>query len=162
MVLQSQTLILKERLWFHTIDMGLSSCMDKMWWWILVLDLSLFTLVSICASWSSVTAWSHNLSSNLVFSDPEFWPSHHDARKESGNTGLAHTASAMSSQHNLEHQHQLHKLATPIVPSHFPPNCSTLYPTPAIRDTQHSSYNPRWAHIHATFLHKHQHVHLMS
>jgi len=42
----------------------------------------------LCASWSSVTAWSHNLSSNLASSDPEFWPSHHDARK-GGNTKLA-------------------------------------------------------------------------
>ena len=42
-----------------------------------------------------VTAWSHNLTNNLVSSDPEFRPSHHDARKEGGNTGLAHTASAM-------------------------------------------------------------------
>ena len=60
--------------------------------------------------------------------------------KKSGNTGLAHMASAMrqepySSEHNLEQQRQLHELATPIVPSHFPPHCSTLYPTPAIRDT---------------------------
>ena len=92
-VLKSQTLTLKTKLWFHKIDMGLSSCMDKMWWQILVLDLSHFTLVSIRASWSSVTAWSPNLSSNLVSNDPEFWPSHH-ARK-GGNTGLAHMASAM-------------------------------------------------------------------
>ena len=27
--LQSKTLILKARLWFHKVDMGLSSCMDK-------------------------------------------------------------------------------------------------------------------------------------
>ena len=33
------------------------------------------------------------------------------------------------------------KLATPIVPSHFPPHCFTLYPTPVIRDNQHSVYN---------------------
>ena len=65
--------VLKARLWFHKIDVGLSSWMDKMRWQI-VLDLSLFTLVSnsICASWSSVTAWIHNLSSNIVFSDPKF------------------------------------------------------------------------------------------
>ena len=48
---------------------------------ILVLNLS-FTWVFVCASWSLVTAWSHNLSSNLAFSDPKFWPSHHDTRKE--------------------------------------------------------------------------------
>ena len=53
----------KARLWFHKIDMGLPSCMDKVWWQILVLVLSLFTFVFVCASWSSVTAWSHNLSS---------------------------------------------------------------------------------------------------
>ena len=29
-VLQSKTLILKARLWFHKVDMGLCSCMDKM------------------------------------------------------------------------------------------------------------------------------------
>ena len=29
-VLQNQTLILNARLWFHKIDMGLASCMEKM------------------------------------------------------------------------------------------------------------------------------------
>ena len=35
------------------------------------------------------------VSQQLSLQWPEFWPSHHDARKEGGNTGLAHTASAM-------------------------------------------------------------------
>ena len=99
-----------------------------------MLDLSLFALVSVCASWSLVTAWSHNLSSNLVSSDPEFWPSHHDARKEGGNTGLAHTASAMRREPwHIVASTTLNNSATWVSYTHR----SILYPTPVIRDTQH-------------------------
>ena len=46
------------------------------------------------ALWASIRCF--NLSSNLVSSDPKFWPSHHDAGNEGGNTRLTHTACAMS------------------------------------------------------------------
>ena len=56
----------------------------------------------------------------------------------------------------------LHELATPIVSSRFPPNCSTLYPLQWLEAPDSvCTMNPRWAHTHATILHKHRHVHLL-
>ena len=41
----------------------------------------------------------------------------------------------------LSHCLVSHELATPTIPSHFPPHCSTPYTTPAITATRHSVYN---------------------
>ena len=74
------------------------------------------------------------VASNLVSSDSKFWPSHHDARKEGGNTGLAHTASAMRQEPwHIVASTTLNNSATWVSYTHR----SILYPTPVIRDTQH-------------------------
>ena len=121
--------------------------MDKRWWQILVLDLSLFTFIFICASWSSVAAWSHNLSSNLVSSDLEFWPLHHFHFQAFCIALLIWPLRWSKSPRHIVASTTL-VLVTWVSYTHH----STPYPSPVC------IMNPRWAHTHATLLHQHRHT----
>ena len=124
-----------------------------MWWQILVLDLSLFTLVFICASWSSVTARSHNLSSNLVSSDPEFWLSYHDTRRKLATLDLliqplrwGKSPRHILASTTFEQQCQLHELATPHRSIPFHPTVLPYIPAQWL-ETPNTvcTMNTRWA-----------------